>query len=125
MLWLFGLRNNIFIWATGWNFRTFNIFHRHIARVATIYAIVHSIGYTVVYGVYEDNYKSDVSSSWFYLGILATITMSLMLLFSHDYLRAKFYEAFLIIHIALAVVTIYSLFWSVNALFLVPGQEDH
>ncbi|EDN06900.1 predicted protein [Histoplasma mississippiense (nom. inval.)] len=36
LLWLFGSRNNPFLWATGWSFATFNIFHRAIARVATI-----------------------------------------------------------------------------------------
>lgn len=48
LLWLFGGRNNPFLWATGWKFSTFNLFHRAIARVATIQAIVHSIGYTVL-----------------------------------------------------------------------------
>ncbi|KAL2390471.1 hypothetical protein RJ035_001233 [Blastomyces gilchristii] len=48
LLWLFGSRNNPFLWATGWSFATFNLFHRAIARVATIQAIVHSIGYTVL-----------------------------------------------------------------------------
>jgi len=48
LLWLFGGRNNPFIWATGWKFPTFNQFHRTIARVVTIQAIVHSIGYTVL-----------------------------------------------------------------------------
>jgi hypothetical protein len=48
MLWLFGGRNNIFLWATGWSFATFNLFHRSIAYVATLQAVVHSIGYTVL-----------------------------------------------------------------------------
>lgn len=47
-LWMFSGRNNIILWATGWRFSTFNIFHRHIARIATVEAIVHSIGYTVM-----------------------------------------------------------------------------
>lgn len=48
LLWLFGGRNNIFLWATGWSFSTFNLFHRAVARVATIQAIAHSIGYTIL-----------------------------------------------------------------------------
>ena len=35
------------MWLTGWSFSTFNVFHRWVARVATIEAIVHSIGYTM------------------------------------------------------------------------------
>lgn len=49
LLWLFGGRNNIFLWATGWSFASFNIFHRHVARVATVQAIVHSILYVVIF----------------------------------------------------------------------------
>jgi hypothetical protein len=48
-LWLFGMRNNILIWATGWHFTTFNNFHRHIGRIATLQAIVHSVCCTAVY----------------------------------------------------------------------------
>lgn len=47
IVWLFGIRNNILIWLTGWSFSTFNSFHRWAARVATIEAIIHSIAYTV------------------------------------------------------------------------------
>lgn len=46
LLWLFAGRNDIFLWLTGWNFGTYNIFHRYVARVVTVEAIVHSIGYT-------------------------------------------------------------------------------
>jgi hypothetical protein len=49
LLWLFGGRNNIFLWATGWSFASFNIFHRHVARVATVQAIVHSVLYVVMF----------------------------------------------------------------------------
>jgi hypothetical protein len=47
-LWMFAGRNNIFLWLTGWSFATFNIFHRHIARWATLCAIVHSINWSVL-----------------------------------------------------------------------------
>lgn len=49
ILWMFSGRNNIFIWLTGWEFSVFNLFHRHIARVATLQAIIHSVAYTVFY----------------------------------------------------------------------------
>jgi len=48
LLWLFGGRNNILIWMTGWSFATFNVFHRHIARVATLQGIAHSVLYFVI-----------------------------------------------------------------------------
>lgn len=45
LIWVFAGRNNIFIWATGWSFAKFNIFHRHVAWIATLQAVVHTIAY--------------------------------------------------------------------------------
>ena len=47
-LWLFAVRNDFVLWITGWSFATANNFHRWIARVATVEAILHSIGYSVL-----------------------------------------------------------------------------
>ena len=48
LLWAFAGRNDIFLWLTGWNYATFNVFHRWIARVTTLEAIIHSIAFTVI-----------------------------------------------------------------------------
>ena len=48
MLWLFGMRNNFAMWLTGWDFATYNNFHRWIARIATVEAVIHTIGYTIL-----------------------------------------------------------------------------
>lgn len=42
------MRNNLLMWFTGWGFGTYNNFHRWIARTATLEAVIHSIGYTVL-----------------------------------------------------------------------------
>ena len=47
-IWLFGMRNNLLMGMTGWDFGTFNNFHRWIARIATVQAVIHSVGYTVI-----------------------------------------------------------------------------
>lgn len=49
LLFLFGGRSSILIWATGWSFTTVNIFHRHVARIATLQAVAHSVLYLVIY----------------------------------------------------------------------------
>lgn len=49
LIWLFAGRNNIFLWATGWSFATFNLFHRHVAWIATIQAVVHTLLYLVIF----------------------------------------------------------------------------
>lgn len=48
LIWLFGMRNNIVMWLTGWDFGTYNNFHRWVARVATLQAVIHSVGYTIL-----------------------------------------------------------------------------
>jgi hypothetical protein len=48
LIWTFGIRNNTLMWLTGWDFATYNNFHRWVARVATVEAVVHSIAYTVL-----------------------------------------------------------------------------
>ena len=48
LVWIFGMRNDVLIWMTGWGFGTYNAFHRWVARVATFQAVVHSLGYTLM-----------------------------------------------------------------------------
>nr|KMM71584.1 metalloreductase [Coccidioides posadasii RMSCC 3488] len=109
LLWLFAGRNNPFLWATGWNFGTFNLFHRAVARVATIQAIIHSVGYTVL-TLRVHSYLSYWPSVWWYMGAVGTIGMGLLLGFSSIWLRRNYYEVFLLIHIALSAVILIGLF---------------
>ncbi|KAK2754252.1 hypothetical protein FQN54_007131 [Arachnomyces sp. PD_36] len=109
LLWLFGGRNNVFVWATGWSYSTFNLFHRGIARIATIQAIAHSIGYTIL-TVRQETYAIYWPASWWYMGVVATIAMALLLGFSSIWLRRNYYEVFLILHIILSVITLIGLF---------------
>lgn len=46
LLWIFGTRNDILLWLSGWTFATFNRFHRWVARVAVAQAVAHSVAYT-------------------------------------------------------------------------------
>jgi hypothetical protein len=48
LVWLFGMRNDVLMWLTGWGFGTYNAFHRWAARVATLQAVIHSLGYTLM-----------------------------------------------------------------------------
>ncbi|KAL7897248.1 ferric reductase like transmembrane component domain-containing protein [Trichoderma sp. SZMC 28014] len=112
LMWMFSGRNNIFIWLTGWQFSTFNLFHRHIARIATLQAIFHSIAYTAFYFTSGDavDYRESFHEAWWCLGVVATISMSFIVFFSFSWFRRKIYESFLLIHIILSVVLIVALF---------------
>ena len=108
LIWLFGMRNNALLWLTGWDFGTYNNFHRWTARIATVEAIVHSIGYTIL--VCRDGGWSEFliwwQLFWWWTGGVATILMSLLLGFSVFWMRRRFYELFLVIHIVFSVFII-------------------
>jgi hypothetical protein len=72
LLWLFAGRNNIFMWATGWSFATFNIFHRHVAWIATAQAVIHTALYLFLF------YQSKVISWFLIFNILIKITCSII-----------------------------------------------
>jgi hypothetical protein len=75
VIWMFSGRNNIFQWTTGWSFATFNIFHRHIARIVAIQAIIHGIGHTVL-AVEKKLYIPGFQERWFVFGIIVRILTS-------------------------------------------------
>ncbi|RAK80748.1 ferric reductase family protein [Aspergillus fijiensis CBS 313.89] len=110
-LWVFAGRNNVFIWATGWSFHTFNVLHRHLAILTVLYAIIHSISYTVKYLAYSPSkYTADLETDWFRFGIVATVLMCLMIPFSCGAVRKRSYEAFLIVHVLFGIIIVYALF---------------
>lgn len=63
MVWVFAARNDPFMWLTGWSFATYNRFHRWIARISVVHAIIHSIAYTV-FDFYEYGDSSGYKLSW-------------------------------------------------------------
>jgi hypothetical protein len=77
VLWMFSGRNNIFQWTTGWNFATFNIFHRHIARIVAIQGVLHGIGHTVT-SFEKDMYLLGLKERWFVFGIIASFLSFLL-----------------------------------------------
>ena len=111
LLWLFAGRNNILLWITGWSYHTTNLMHRWAARVTTLEAIVHSVGYTVLYRKTLATYWAEL---WWRTGVFATVTMSLGIVFAMLPIRRFWYEAFLIIHISLAAVTLPLLWYHVD-----------
>ncbi|KAE8145139.1 ferric reductase like transmembrane component-domain-containing protein [Aspergillus avenaceus] len=109
-IWLFAGRNNIFIWATGWSFRTFNVFHRHVSRLAAVCAFAHAISYTVLDTLYSPYYEEGLRVMWFKFGITGAAMMGLLCGLSMPCIRRKCYEAFLVGHILFAVVLLVAVF---------------
>ncbi|KAL4814447.1 ferric reductase like transmembrane component-domain-containing protein [Aspergillus spinulosporus] len=110
LLWLFAGRNNICAWATGWNFATFNIFHRHVAWIATIQAAVHTVLYLVLFFENSNPWRK-LSKPYLLWGTLAMVLMILILPAAVTWFRHRAYETFLFIHIIFSIVLLVGCFY--------------
>ena len=109
-LFLFGGRNNVLAWATGWSFDTFNVYHRWIARGMVMHAVIHSVAYSALV-TYTNSYKAEFSEAYWVWGVVATVLCCVILGQSMHFLRSRFYEVFLFIHIVLAAVFMAACYW--------------
>ncbi|KAI9932327.1 hypothetical protein ASPWEDRAFT_182854 [Aspergillus wentii DTO 134E9] len=110
LIWLFAGRNNIFCWTTGWSFATFNIFHRHVSRVATVQAIVHTVLYLVMF-LKRGNAWHKMQKPYLLWGTLAMVVMIFVLVFSLDRIRRRTYELFLFVHIFFSIIALVGCFY--------------
>lgn len=106
LVFLYAGRNNFLQWLVGWDYSTFVMYHRHTARIMFMLVVVHAVCYTVLFG---SNYSWRVQAKYLKWGIVATICGGLIMVQGMLYLRRKWYELFLIVHILLAV------FWTAGA----------
>ncbi|KAL4734571.1 ferric reductase like transmembrane component-domain-containing protein [Aspergillus similis] len=110
LLWLFAGRNNICAWATGWDFATFNIFHRHVAWIATIQAVVHTVLYLVLFFENSNPWRK-LSKPYLLWGTLAMALMILILPAAVTWFRHRAYETFLFIHIVFSIALLVGCFY--------------
>ncbi|PIA94397.1 Ferric/cupric reductase transmembrane component 2 [Cercospora beticola] len=103
MVWVFASRNNPIMWLTGWSFATFTRFHRLVARICVIHAVVHSVAWTA-FALLFDVYDAYKIQAYWRNGVAATVIGCFMLLASIYYLREKYYDSFLVVHIGLSVL---------------------
>ncbi|KAL2820922.1 ferric reductase like transmembrane component-domain-containing protein [Aspergillus cavernicola] len=110
LVWLFAGRNNICAWATGWNFATFNIFHRHVAWIATIQAAVHTALYLVLF-FQNSNPWRKLRKQYILWGTLGMVLMVLILPAAVNWFRHRAYETFLFLHIVFSVGVLIGCFY--------------
>ncbi|KAH9928078.1 ferric reductase like transmembrane component-domain-containing protein [Fomitopsis serialis] len=125
LLWLLAGRNDLLLWLTGWSFSTFNVFHRYVARVATVEAIAHSFGYTafsyITYGNNWEEYKEELKEQYYATGIGATVLMSVLVGLSMQPVRRYCYEFFLATHVIFSIAIIVLLFYHTK---IFDGEYD-
>ncbi|KAI5809391.1 ferric reductase like transmembrane component-domain-containing protein [Pyronema omphalodes] len=116
IMFLFAGRNNLLIWITGWSYNEFQVFHKWIARVATLEAILHS----ACYGYFAAQKQWKNSDKTYYdawmNGIAATSVMSLVMCFSMMTVRRRWFEFFRIIHILGGILFLIFLFFHVRSM---------
>uniref|UniRef100_A0A8H7K382 FAD-binding FR-type domain-containing protein n=1 Tax=Bionectria ochroleuca TaxID=29856 RepID=A0A8H7K382_BIOOC len=116
LIWLFGMRNNVVIWLTGWDFKTYNNFHRWVGRLAALQAVIHSVGYTALIlqrGGWDYFWRMCNMTYW-WTGELATIFMCSLVGLSVYWLRRRQYEVFLLLHIILSILVLITMLGHVS-----------
>ncbi|KAK9454019.1 ferric reductase NAD binding domain-containing protein [Dipodascopsis uninucleata] len=104
----FGGRNNLLSLLFGWSEATCNVVHRWIGRWTFIQMSIHGLAYSVQY--LADGRESYVNRIWHkkdvVWGSVATILAGVIIAQGFYALRRRFYEIFLILHIALSAVCV-------------------
>lgn len=116
LLILYSSRNNVLLWVTDWSHSTFLLLHRWVAGVATIQAIIHSIIYLQLRLEAHTHAEESKLPYWIW-GIVATLSMSILLPSSVLYIRHKAYELFLAWHVALSVLTVVGCYYHILCRF--------
>ncbi|KAH7022358.1 ferric reductase transmembrane component 4 [Ilyonectria destructans] len=105
LLILYAGRNNVLLWLTDWSHATFLLVHRWVAWLCTLQACIHSALWLGCY-VYDKGVTEISADPFWYWGIIATLSLTLMLPLSVLPIRKAVYELFLVAHIALAILAI-------------------
>lgn len=113
LLLLFGGRNNFLIWFTRWKFSTFITFHRWIGRTVVLLALVHGCCYSSVFTLAKD-YSEAIAETFITWGLVALTCGCLICFEGLLFIRRRWYETFLVIHILLAMFFVIAAWFHVS-----------
>ncbi|PNS18205.1 Ferric reductase transmembrane component 1 [Sphaceloma murrayae] len=106
---LFALRNNPLIPLLRVSYDTFNLFHRWCARMVLLQSVLHTVAFAVnavSAGGIEAFNTALVHSTSYRWGMVATCVFAGMVFLAMSPLRHAFYETFISMHRALALVAL-------------------
>lgn len=102
---LFAGRNNTLMWLTGWNYASLITYHKWISRIAFLNIYIHSVIYAQIF-IKKGRYE-ELSTEWYLIwGVAGTRAMVFIIMQAVLYLRRKWYEVFVCLHIFLAFIYI-------------------
>ncbi|GMM38058.1 ferric-chelate reductase [Saccharomycopsis crataegensis] len=103
LLFLFGGRNNIMMYLTGFNHSTFIQFHKWTGRIMSLNVLIHGAGYARRY-LAAGTYAANMKQEYVVWGIVAATSAGVIMFQSYNWFRKNTYEFFLITHIVLSVI---------------------
>ncbi|KAF2873527.1 ferric reductase like transmembrane component-domain-containing protein [Massariosphaeria phaeospora] len=104
---LFSSRNNVLLYLTNWSHSTFLLVHRWIAVICTLQACLHSAIWLRLYILMgKEDYNTETKDRYWIWGIIATLSLSILLPLSALPVRRRAYELFLSSHVVLAVLSL-------------------
>ncbi|KAL0936040.1 ferric-chelate reductase [Colletotrichum truncatum] len=112
LVFLYAGRNNLLLWLTDWSHSTFLLIHRWIAAIATLQAILHSLIYLDVY-VKNGTHASESKEPYWYWGVIATVSLSVLFPASVIPIRRKLYELFLSWHVVISILVVAGCYWHI------------
>ncbi|KAL6454245.1 LOW QUALITY PROTEIN: CFL1 Probable ferric reductase transmembrane component [Candida maltosa Xu316] len=98
---LFAGRNNILQWITRWNYGVFMTFHRFIGRIMFLFVVLHAVTFSIALGV---DYYPLMTLPFMIWGTVSTVAGAIIMVQATLFLRRKWYEVFLVIHIVMALL---------------------
>ncbi|KAF2475226.1 ferric reductase transmembrane component 4 [Lindgomyces ingoldianus] len=113
---LFASRNNILLWVTNWSHSTYMTLHRWVARIFAVQAILHSILELVLHQATGEA-AAEMKELYWIWGIVATVSISIMMVISTLFFRRLSYEIFLVLHVLLAVFVIVGIWYHLEFAF--------
>lgn len=102
LTWFMGQRNNILSMVTGWPQAKFILYHKWIGRACALHVIVHSI-FLLWQSTVMGYQAMRVITYWYQWGCVATICVSIQVVWACWFIKNLAYETFLVAHIILAV----------------------
>ncbi|KAL8659665.1 MAG: hypothetical protein Q9202_007018 [Teloschistes flavicans] len=112
LLFLYAGRNNVLLWMTNWSHGTFLLLHRWVAWIATLQAVIHSAIYLQFY-VQDGTHASESKMPYWIWGVIATLSMSILLPASTLPIRKSVYEFFLAWHVLFSIFILVGCLWHI------------
>ncbi|KAK4686608.1 hypothetical protein P7C73_g3519, partial [Tremellales sp. Uapishka_1] len=113
-------KNNLVAFLTGISYEKLNFLHRSAGNVALVGVWIHFICHVYLWGGISLAKLKTPLTTW---GIVGTFSFSLLSIVSTRWVRHRFYEFFLITHIALVALTLaaFILHWRAVDVWIYPG----